>query len=105
MNNRTRVSRPSRVRLLGCALGLCLLGAAYDVAAQEAPRLVEGKVTYIEASAVEVDGVRGLIVPQSSVLSSGREVGIGGVRRGMPARLELDASGRVLELRLSGVVE
>ena len=73
--------------------------------AQENLRTVEGKITYIAENAVEVAGVRGLIGPRSSILSSGREITVRSIRRGMPARMELDAAGRVLELRVAGVVE
>jgi hypothetical protein len=105
MNELARSSRNWPGRLVGLTLGALLLFSPTMVYGQEATRLVEGKITYVEATAVEVDGVRGLIGPKSSVVSGSREVGIVGVRRGMPARLELDAAGRVLELRVSGVVE
>ena len=105
MNELARSSRNWLGRLVGLTLGALLLVSPTMVYWQEATRLVEGKITYVEATAVEVDGVRGLIGPKSSVVSGSREVGIIGVRRGMPARLELDAAGRVLELRVPGVVE
>lgn len=105
MNELARSSRNWLGRLVGLTLGALLLVSPTMVYGQEATRLVEGKITYVEATAVEVDGVRGLIGPKSSVVSGSREVGIIGVRRGMPARLELDAAGRVLELRVPGVVE
>jgi len=73
--------------------------------AQENLRTVEGEITYVAENAVEVAGVRGLIGPRSSILSSGREITVRSIRRGMPARMELDAAGRVLELRVVGVVE
>ncbi len=73
--------------------------------AQESPRMVEGDITYIAPSAVEVDGVRGLLGPRSSLLSSGREITVASIRRGMSARMELDPAGRVLELRVAGAVE
>ena len=110
--NRHRIGGPTvgRERLRRWSFGLrCLvLGSILFLvssAGAEEIRLVQGEITYIAATAVEVNGVRGLIGPRSSLVSASREISIAGIRRGMPARLELDAAGRVLELRVSGVVE
>jgi len=81
------------------------LVVAPSAQAQENLRTVEGEITYIAENAVEVAGVRGLIGTRSSILSSGREITVRSIRRGMPARMELDAAGRVLELRVAGVIE
>jgi hypothetical protein len=105
--NSCAISREGWGRL-GQAVTVVLLLAlilAPQARAQENLRTVEGEITYIAENAVEVAGVRGLIGPRSSILSSGREITVRSIRRGMPARMELDAAGRVLELRVAGVVE
>lgn len=106
MNSRA-ISRKSS-RWLGQVLTVVLFWALFLVPqaqAQENLRTVEGEITYVTANAVEVAGVRGLLGPRSSILSSGREITVHSIRRGMSARMELDAAGRVLELRVAGVVE
>jgi hypothetical protein len=64
-----------------------------------------GAVTYVDEAAVEVSGRRGVFTDQSVVTSDGHSVAPGSVRAGMPAQLEVDPAGRVLELRVTGVVE
>ena len=64
-----------------------------------------GKVGFIDDSSVEVGGARGLFSAGSSVMSDGHAVSPSSVRTGMPATLEIDATGRIVELRVTGVVE
>lgn len=88
-------------------------GIVFALAALMAPafadggevRWVAGVVTYISPAAVEVNGTRGLLLPDSSIMSERREISLASVRRGMPATMELDEAGRVLELQVRGVIE
>ncbi|HZR82077.1 MAG TPA: hypothetical protein VFD92_13355 [Candidatus Binatia bacterium] len=73
--------------------------------AQDDTHQVSGVITWISEDAVEVGGQRGLFEDSSDVRSDGRPVSRASVRAGMPAQMETDAAGRVLELRVNGVVE
>lgn len=73
--------------------------------AEEEVRSVSGALAWVSEDAVEIGSTRGLLTSESSIVSRGRQVSIGSLRRGMPATMELDAAGRVLELRVKGVVE
>ena len=66
---------------------------------------VFGAITYISADAVEVAGQRGLLVNGADIRSDERTVSWTSIRVGMPASMETDSAGRVLELRVSGVIE
>lgn len=78
---------------------------ASTASAEEEVRSVSGALAWVSEDAVEIGSTRGLLTSESSVFSRGREVSIGSLRRGMPATMELDAAGRVLELRVKGVIE
>jgi hypothetical protein len=89
-----------------------LLATALAGASLLTPRLVTaestevaGTVSWISEDAVEVGGKRGLFAPGSDVRSGGVPVAKSSVRPGMPAEMEVDDGGRVLELRVMGVVE
>lgn len=94
-------------RVMRCIVALAAtLGMATASAAMAAEVItVAGAVTYVSDEVVEVAGHRGLIVPGTSISSEGREVSITSVRVGMPAELEVDASGRALDLRVKGAIE
>jgi hypothetical protein len=98
---------PERLRsgILAVALAAALFGGVLPAIAQDEPVRVVGTVTWISEDAVEVAGRRGIFEPGSDVRSDGRTVSKASVRPGMAAEMELDAAGRVLELRVSGVVE
>jgi hypothetical protein len=64
-----------------------------------------GRITFAGSDAVEVSGRRGTFTEESSVTSAGRSVSRGSLHPGMLAELEVDPEGRVLELRVTGVVE
>ena len=66
--------------LLALAL---LLGSGGPVAAEDSPRVVVGRVTRIDGRAV---------APTS-------------IRVGMPAEMEIDVTGRILEVRIGSVAE
>jgi hypothetical protein len=66
---------------------------------------VSGAVTWISQDAVEVGGQRGTLGEGSDIRSDQHTVSWSSIRVGMPASMETDAAGRVLELRVSGVVE
>lgn len=88
----------------GLAIVLAVAGSATAMA-QSDPRVYFGTVGFVDDSTVQVGGKRGIMVKGSSVMSDGREVSLSSVRTGMPATLELDASDRIIELRVTGVVE
>ena len=75
------------------------------VRGQGSSRSVFGQITYVAADAVEVSGRRGVLTSESSVVSDGRSVAPGSLHPGMPAEMEVDPVGRILELRVTGVVE
>jgi len=54
---------------------------------------------------VEVAGRRGLITTGTAISSDGRAISLGAIQVGIPAELEIDPSGRALELRVKGAVE
>ncbi|MEO2168866.1 MAG: hypothetical protein ABGY42_12260 [bacterium] len=68
-------------------------------------RLVSGTVTFVSSTAVEVNGIRALVLSDSSIMSDRREISLASVRSGLPATMEIDASGRLLELQVRGVIE
>jgi hypothetical protein len=103
MRTLSRVGRRMMRCIAMLALALASLGAATAGAAEVVQ--VAGSVTYVSTDVVEVAGRRGLIVPTTAITSDGREVSLAAIQVGMPAELEIDASGRALELRVKGAVE
>jgi hypothetical protein len=88
------------------ALAFALLGASAPALADGGEvRMVSGVVTYVSATAVEVNGTRGSLTPNSSIMSDRREISLGSVRRGVSATMEIDDVGRILELQVRGVIE
>jgi hypothetical protein len=94
-------------RMMQCIAMLALALASLGTAPAGASEVVEvaGSVTYVSTDVVEVAGRRGLIVTSTSITSDGRSVSLASIHVGMPAELEIDASGRALELRVKGAVE
>jgi hypothetical protein len=90
---------------LAGATALILVASIGQGFAQGEPEHYIGTVTYIDPGAVEVSGRRGVFTDQSVVTSDNHGVGRGSVRAGSPAELEVDSAGRVIELRVTGVVE
>ncbi len=82
-----------------------VIGVAVAATAQSDTRTYFGSVGFVDDEAVEVAGQRGIVTSGSSVVSDGHAVSLGSVRPGMPATLEVDGSGRIIELRVTGVVE
>ncbi|MDG2303702.1 MAG: hypothetical protein P8R42_03435 [Candidatus Binatia bacterium] len=64
-----------------------------------------GVVTYVSEDAVEVNGERILLGPDSLITSGGRAVSVFSLRRGMPAEAEIDDAGKLIVLEAKGVVE
>lgn len=81
------------------AIGLAI---ASEAGAQTQAR---GVVTYSGDGVVEVGGKRLILTPDSHVTSGGRAISPGSVGRGMVAEAEYDEAGRLIELRVNGVVE
>ena len=92
--------RQIRVAAFGLALAL---GAATGWAAD--PTIVAGRLTYISEKAIEVDGRRILLTPESGAISQGRPVSVKSLRPGALAEAEIDEVGRLIELRVNRVVE
>ncbi|MBU6282401.1 hypothetical protein KGQ64_09190 [bacterium] len=94
-----------RIRSL---LGATLLASALSkssFALEDAPRTVVGRITRIDGQTVELGGQRGVLAEGSDVRSDGRSVSAASIRAGMQARMEVDERGRILELRVEGVLE
>ena len=98
---RTRTGMMRRI----AALALALVVSSGAAAAAGDVTQVTGTVTYVSTDVVEVAGRRGLIVAETAISSDGREVSLAAIQVGMPAELEIDPSGRALELRVKGAVE
>ena len=71
----------------------------------QAQVLASGSLSYVSEDAIEVDGRRILLAPDSILMSGGRQVSVASLRRGMPAEAEIDDAGRLIELEVNGVVE
>jgi hypothetical protein len=84
---------------------LLAIGVAATAMAQSETQVYYGTVGFVDESSVEVGGERGILANGSSVMSDGHAVSLASVRIGMPATLEVDESGRIIELRVTGVVE
>lgn len=93
------------IRDLALALGIAALSSGLEPARASDPRTVSGAVEFVSEDAVEVAGQRGVVAESTDVRSDGRSISLASVRRGMAATMELDDAGRILELRVSGVVE
>ncbi len=93
--------------MMHCIVALALLVGTLLPGAARAAEVtsVAGSVTFVTTTVVEVGGRRGLIDHATSITSDGRAVSIGAIQVGMPAELEIDSSGRALELRVKGAVE
>ena len=76
--------------LLALAL---LLGSGGPVAAEDSPRVVVGRVTRIDADSVVVGDQIGFLRTGSDIRSDGRAV------------MEIDVTGRILEVRIGSVAE
>ena len=68
-------------------------------------RTIAGRITYVSKDALEVEGRRILITPESSVISQGRPISRKSLRRGSFAEAEVDPAGRLIELRVNRAVE
>jgi hypothetical protein len=90
-------------RIAALALALVVTAGARAWAAEVTQ--VAGTVTFVSTDVVEVAYRRGLIVDSTAISSDGREVSLAAIQVGMPAELEIDSSGRALELRVKGAVE
>lgn len=92
---------------LSAVLAAVLLGISFPVPVlgQSGNPTYVGRVSYSASDAVEVSGHRGIFTSESTITSDGRSVGRGSVLPGMIAELEVDPEGRVVELRVTGVVE
>ncbi len=88
--------------LLALAL---LLGSGGPVAAEDSPRVVVGRVTRIDADSVMVGDQIGFLRTGSDIRSDGRAVAPTSIRVGMPAEMEIDVTGRILEVRIGSVAE
>lgn len=93
--------------MMHCIVALALVAGTFapGLAAAAEVTSVAGSVTYVTTTVVEVGGRRGLIDSATAITSDGRAVSLGAIQLGMPAELEIDASGRALELRVKGAVE
>ena len=89
--------------LLAAALAAVVSGPVKARASETTT--VAGAVTWISADAVEVAGQRGMLGEDSDIRSDQHTVSWASIRVGTPATMETDAAGRVLELRVTGVVE
>ena len=69
------------------------------------PVTVEGSITWVSDDAVEVNGQRGLLEPSSDVRCEGRSISRSSIHVGMPASMEMDPAGQILELRVEGATE
>jgi len=98
------VKKPAIRSLLGA---LVLASALSDAsfALDDSPRVAVGRVTRVDGQTVEIGGQAGLLAEGSDIRSDGRSVSAASIRVGMQARMELDARGRVLEIRVEGVPE
>lgn len=89
--------------LLSAAVSLGL-GARASADAGD-PVIVEGSITWVSDDAVEVNGERGLLEPSSDVRCDGRSISRSSIHVGMPASMEMDPAGQILELRVEGATE
>jgi len=89
--------------LLAAALAAAVSGPIRAWASETT--IVAGAVTWISEDAVEVAGQRGILGEGSDIRSDQHTVSWSSIRVGTPATMETDAGGRVLELRVTGVVE
>ena len=88
---------------------ILILSLALSLAASQAfaadTRTIAGRITYVSKDALEVEGRRILITPESSVISQGRPISRKSLRRGSFAEAEVDPAGRLIELRVNRAVE
>lgn len=96
--------RPSRF-MMHCIVGFALVLGMIEPSAAADVTTVAGQVTYVSTEVVEVAGRRGLFATDTAITSDGRAISLGAIQVGMPAELEIDPSGRALELRVKGAVE
>ncbi len=94
-----------RQTLLAAAVASAVWGATAEWSASSETSTVSGPITWISADAVEVAGRRGVFAAESDIRSDEHTVSWSSIRTGMPASMETDSAGRVLELRVTGVVE
>jgi hypothetical protein len=90
--------------LLAAAVAGAVAGVSGAAQAAETST-VNGPITWISADSVEVAGRRGILAQGSDIRSDEHTVSWTSIRLGMPASMETDSAGRVLELRVTGVVE
>ena len=91
--------------LLAAAVAGAVSGVAGAAWAASETSTVSGPITWISADSVEVAGRRGILAQGSDIRSDQHTVSWSSIRIGMPASMETDSAGRVLELRVTGVVE
>jgi hypothetical protein len=94
-----------RVWMRGSLAVVLVIGLAGAATAQSETQVYFGTVGFVDDSSVEVAGERGIVTAGSSVMSDGHAVSLASIRPGMSATLEVDGSGRIIELRVTGVVE
>lgn len=92
-------------RFLPALCVLLALAFAVPSRAEDEIRTVSGRISWASTDAVEIGGTRGLLTPESGIFSQGRQISVTSLRRGMPATMELDAAGRILEVDARGVIE
>ena len=88
-------------KALALALGIVLaIGSAAWADIQ-----TSGRITYVSSDALEINGKRVLVTQESYISSSGRQVSVTSLRRGMFAEVEIDDAGQLIALEANGVVE
>lgn len=91
------------VQLKGLALALGIVLAIGSAASADIQ--TSGRITYVSPDALEINGKRVLVTSESYISSSGREVSVTSLRRGMFAEVEIDDAGQLIALEANGVVE
>lgn len=92
--------------MLGSRSFLRALGIVLAIgSAAQADIQTQGIITFVSADALEINGKRVLVTPDSYISSSGRKVSVTSLRRGMFAEVEVDDAGQLIALEANGVVE
>lgn len=107
MARRSRAGRGARLLPLFFFLAAATLATAQfpGLARAEDPTIVTGKVGAISGDAVWVAGRSGLLGPGSDIRSEGHPASRASIRVGMTVQMEVDAAGRILEIRLPAAPE
>ncbi len=101
-----RLGRLEEVNVRWMGRSAFALGIVFSIgSASWADIQTAGVVTYVSADAVEVDGKRALLRPDSHITSGGRAISATSLRRGMFVEAEIDDAGQLIMLEANGVVE